>query len=695
MDIEGGLSRLSRNMYSVMDNIIGSEALIDMRRTTTNLRDDVDRICIESTRLDTRDWMPCYSGSRAEGLRFRSSDEDWMLIYKVIKVIPSHSFMAIYDSNTTLLLMENEMTKPGFTLLRLISDSTHQRVVSRSTKYFLQGFYLSCKLWRERHTALGLLSDEESTHGPCASGIHYTYEYDLAYCLRCDVWPCNAHDSIRRLHRCCWPSNDTILSIVKDGVLFVPIGAKRSIFENIEWRMSFSLAEKKLIHAMSHTQFLCYGLLKIFLKEAIDTNPRVKGLLCSYFLKTALFWEITTTSNQWNPSSLLSGFWNCFQRLLQWISSSYCPNFFIPQNNMFEGKIEGRNRDKLLQHLRTLYCKGYISLLRCSSLSSDMSNIITRPFLDLRPEEPSNSHIALEAANQWRHCLYVDEIALNGDDNIRGIKCLVLHRLIATTSNNSHISPLTYWLHKHLTSISMTMTNSNDISVDGRSNRSRYRNLTKRMNVLERCCTDCASHFLYQAMLCRSNGRYNHALRLIQRCKEKILATRAISLCAVRAEQFRDEDWDRLPTATMLRRHFLENITMESLEDGKYYIPELYIECHIHIARCGFIEFELPPLACAFFLQYFCLRKLGHLRKADRALHELSIFLQAGDTQQFCTHSPSISYNILGISKQSSGDDLAAYHFFLKALYSADMQDHYPLKEALCVRIGTILVKYF
>ena len=93
-----------------------------------------------------------------------------------------------------------------------------------------------------------------------------------------------------------------------------------------------------------------------------------------FFLKTALFWEITQSPNNWNPSSMLSCFWNCFRRLLQWVKCSYSPNFFIPENNMFEGKIgekgeERSNRDKLLKHLTTLYQEGIECLLRCSSFT--------------------------------------------------------------------------------------------------------------------------------------------------------------------------------------------------------------------------------------------------------------------------------------------------------------------------------------
>ena len=364
MDNNENLGQISRSLNVILDEIIGPEVIINIRRTTTNLRDDLCRI---DSVFAKREKGIVYSGSKAEGLRFKSSDDDWMWIYRHTKVVPSDSFVPIYDSNTTLLLMENEMTKPGFALLKLIGESTKPEIIM-STEHILIGCYLSCKRWRELHT-----KQREFTHGPCASAIIGPYEYDFAYCLRCDIWPANAEDCIRRLNQSAWPSHDTVLSIVSDGVLFVPIGAKQSIFENTEWRMSFSLAEKKLIHAMNHTQFLCYGLLKIFLKEAIDTDPNIKGLLCSYFLKTALFWEITTTSSRWNPSTLLSCFWNCFHRLLQWVSSSYCPNFFVPQNNMFGGKIEGRNRYKLLQHLRILHCEGYSCLLRCQSLAEGMS----------------------------------------------------------------------------------------------------------------------------------------------------------------------------------------------------------------------------------------------------------------------------------------------------------------------------------
>ena len=387
------LNLFSGNLHTMLDKVIGSERAININRTATNLGDDVLRKQCEVAEYS---WVPRFSGSKGEGFRFKSSDDDWLLISRDIKVIPSDSYAAIYDQNTTLLVIDNNSTKPGYTLLRLRGEPRNlhgtlpsenlltskkywkEGLIPYSIEYFPKlGYYLSSEKWRDFLSSSSLNQETEFEHGPCVSGkLTHDMEYDNAFALQCDTWPSNAQYCVKRLCHSKWPSHDTVLSIVNDGVLFVAIGAKKSSLVSLEWRISFNLAERKLVYSMNHTQFLCYGLLKIFLKEAIEVNPNVKGLLCSYFLKTALFWEITSSKNQWNPSLLLANFWNCFRRLMQWISCSLCPNFFIPENNMFEGKIEDRNRTMLLQHLNSLYSEGFPCLLRCPSLSKGFFNIM-------------------------------------------------------------------------------------------------------------------------------------------------------------------------------------------------------------------------------------------------------------------------------------------------------------------------------
>lgn len=91
---------------------------------------------------------------------------------------------------------------------------------------------------------------------------------------------------------------------------------------------------------MNHTQFLIYGLLKLFLKEIINKGIRdEEKLLCSYHIKTSVLWAIQqSTLRQWCPQNILDGFWICFKLLLRWVYEGVCPNFFIPQNNIFLSK---------------------------------------------------------------------------------------------------------------------------------------------------------------------------------------------------------------------------------------------------------------------------------------------------------------------------------------------------------------------
>ena len=562
-----------------------------------------------------------YSGSRGEGLRFSSSDEDWMIINKIVKVMASNSHATIYDCSMTLLLMENEMTKPGFSLLRLCGEFINPLVLT-CTQYIINGYYLSSKKWREFHTAHG--NKTEFTHGPCTSGVVGSYEYDLAFCLKCNDWPILAHDCIKRLHSCSWPLPDTIQTIVSDGVLFVPIGAKQSFFENTEWRMSFSLAEQKLIHAMNHTQFLCYALLKIFLKEAIDVNPEVKGLLCSYFMKTALFWEITTFENNWNPSMLLVCFWNCFRRILQWVKCSYCPNFFIPPNNMFEGKIEGRNRDKLLQHMSSIYSEGYMCFGRCLSLSVYMNYVFRIPYSWLKESTMSKSRIALGVIFECYRCSSFEIDGSNLD-----VLCHVLYQFACSTNDGHDRFLFLYWFRRSLTKL--CVTESTERFAEGQSNKMKHRKFIERMRVLENCQTDCTSNILHMAVQCYNNGKVNQTLRLVQNAVENVLAPDSMYYQSATEAQYRAAGGERLSMDTVLRKSFVDFFKVYETQQ----IPHLYVEKHDLGVKFKDTRMVIPSLVFAYFLRYLCKRKLGCICGANETLCQLSLLVQHKIEQKY------------------------------------------------------------
>ena len=670
---EQELQRISSSLYALLSSSVGSEEIIGIRRTTTYLQDYLHKI---DSDLNNKETVSYYSGSKGEGLRFKSSDDDWMRVYKTIKVIPSFSNMTIHNNSATLLLMENEMTKPGFTLLRLTSKFANRKV-ARSNVAIENRLYLSSRRWRALHTSLGPHPYREFTHGPCTSGIGFSrgYEYDIAFCLRCEFWPRNALGCIKRLRQCHWPSADIVLKIINDGVLFVAIGAKKSYFENIEWRMSFSLAEQKLIFAMNPTQFRCYGLFKIFLKEAIDVCTPVKGLLCSYFMKTVIFWEITLSPTNWNPSTLLVYFWRCFCRLLQWVNFSYCPNFFIPENNMFEGKIEGANREKLMQHLNRLYCDGYICLLRCPSLPTVLRGIVHNSDMYVVEKKTSRGNIAVSIL---RECDNAHRVFSNV-----GPLCLFLYWLASHATNSLPKFILQNWLYRWLTSFSIS--NTCHISRQDLHNKVQYKKLTETMTLLSRCHLDSVTHILYQTILCYNAGKCCQALRLLQKAKKRILSPDCMYSHTISGRWIVKKG---LSLEATMRRHLLDNIVLNC----DFVIPELYIERRGSCVDFTIERLFIPPLVSALFLQYLCQRRLGRLRKANEATYELSLLVQYDNGKHIPDEDDplGISWQILGICQQMSGNDQAACQSYLRVL----RQDKYLRKVATYLRLGMILVKY-
>ena len=218
-----------------------------------------------------------------------------------------------------------------------------------------------------RDNTCTLIRRDSTLHGPCSNGIFSTIEYDYAHCFASGFWHSCASSWIDRCHS--WPPSHVVNDIVRSGCHFVPIGYTLGNHADNEWRISFSQAEQKLVFAINHTQFFVYGLLKLFVKEINNGLSENEKLLCSYQMKTAIFWALQqNTIAQWCPQNLLAGFWVCFKLLLKLVYVGVCPNFFVPENNMFLNKVHGVAQKNLFARLYGWYEKGIPFLLHCRSI---------------------------------------------------------------------------------------------------------------------------------------------------------------------------------------------------------------------------------------------------------------------------------------------------------------------------------------
>ena len=159
-----------------------------------------------------------------------------------------------------------------------------------------------------------------------------------------------------------------------------PLSAERSL----EWRLSFSIAERPLVWSFNHTQLQCYAIMKLILKELVKTSctEANKNVLCSYFIKTFLFWQFETTDSKfWQTSNLI----NCIIYLLNAFSdcirTGVLRHYFVSRFNLLEIKLSRDAQSELLHLFEMVLEIGIPILEQCDSLSVVFSKF--RQFTDI------------------------------------------------------------------------------------------------------------------------------------------------------------------------------------------------------------------------------------------------------------------------------------------------------------------------
>ncbi|VDI24805.1 Hypothetical predicted protein [Mytilus galloprovincialis] len=355
------MADISRYVYHYMcDEIVGSEKVVKYRRLFFKVFEYVQNRFLSPSKYLV------VTGSKAEGLDLCGSDIDFMLISKKYIICESKSEANSYLSGITvsrqILILDTDNAQPGFGLLcvhkKPICD---QQFVERNE----DGTFLSSKLY------LLNFATKYTNHiinGPCLSNLDG--KLDAAHSLKSLKWPSVAKNWATRKRSSGIPSASLVSDIVKYAIQLVPIGSKSCSVDvhPLEWRISFSIPEKLIIHTWSHTQLLCYAILKVLLKEVFKKNKILDSLLCSYFLKTTLFWlseEVDTTN--WVPEKLLHCLDMCLSRITYWITQKYIPNYFIPEHNMIDRQYDQQAWDELLALVSFLHGIGWQSIFLCDS----------------------------------------------------------------------------------------------------------------------------------------------------------------------------------------------------------------------------------------------------------------------------------------------------------------------------------------
>ncbi|XP_062603289.1 uncharacterized protein LOC134265062, partial [Saccostrea cucullata] len=278
----------------------------------------------------------------------KHADKEWRISFSLAeqKLVYSMNYCQFLTYGLLKLFLKESINNG---LNSSFLTPTHREYLKNACMRINDRLYISSSKYRQ--ITCSVVFPNSTEHGPCGSCVIGGTEYDAAHCFISDFWPPPASRWIDRCHT--WPPSYIVDDIVRNGCHFVAIGHKLGKHADKEWRISFSLAEQKLVYSMNYCQFLTYGLLKLFLKESINNGLSDEDkLLCSYHMKTAVFWAIQqNTLPNWHPQNFLQCFWVCFKLILKWVYEGACPNFFIFENNMFLGKIHGEAQKHLFFRL--------------------------------------------------------------------------------------------------------------------------------------------------------------------------------------------------------------------------------------------------------------------------------------------------------------------------------------------------------
>nr|XP_022307987.1 uncharacterized protein LOC111113988 [Crassostrea virginica] len=639
------------NIFDAIVCKVGTSVQVAIRRETRDITEMVKRRV-----ADNDDVIEMLSGSRREGFRLKGSDFDFMYWPNNHLVIFDMSQSEYYyTENKTLILSDNSERPPGFTLLELLTPTTNRKVQSACVP-MNDRLYISSSLYRQQ-TQIHLFPGSIG-HGPCESGeVLGGIEYHIAYCFACDFWPPAASSWIDRCNS--WPDMEVVDDIVRNGCHFVPIGHPLGLHEHEEWRMSFSLAEHKLVHSMNHCQFLTYGLLKIFLKEVIDKqSEETNKLLCSYHMKTIIFWVIQQNAVPlWCPQNLLVSFWVCFKLLLKWVYEGVCPNFFIPENNLFLSKVHGSAQRNLFLELQGLYEKGLACLLQSPSIKSYITNVLYNPRLSICTNED-------RMISEWDHDreLFFEIDAYTSPKNLD--HCIkYLHTIELMIGE-----PLTQYQVLTLQNITATILQSTAFTLHNM-----YTNtgLNKQMYIADRM--SClmlklaakfvfVSDMMYIAMFYCKTFRFREALYITEMIKVKLAQPGLMYKKLVDPERYTEavggQSW-----STKMRQAVAHDI---KLNNYTCYINELRPEQQFAIQNNREISF-IPLFVLLHFVEFLCYKHID-TTLAQTALEELQVLVHHDTGLYVGRIFKDISWEILGICQQMTGNLQAALYSYQQSI---------------------------
>ena len=484
-----------------------------------------------------------------------------------------------------------------------------------------------------------------------------------------------------RCRRFTWPSPCDMKTIVDFGFHLVPVGHPHSDTNMMEWRMSFSVAERTLVWSFNHIQMQCYAVMKVILKEFI--NPHCSPLcrvLCSYFIKTFLFWEYEETDpSYWCKENfrecvirLLSGFCDCIRlRSLK--------HYFIPSFNLLSVKMTDQAQMELLS-IFDIILQSDISIIKeCKTLN--------KTWVECLNNEVGTTDVA---GTVKRNLLKNDMCMMDAIEEIQ-YDVLKLHRrnhscagLFTLTSQLIYHFRMQHTVYKtclplfamriilNYSSISLTY-----IQLQRDGNKTLYE--SRRFLQTNVSGIDISTCRLWYAMLMTNCGDYHLSLciinKVLSRTSPFVLYFAGYSLRHVSdetKERYVDM-FDSIDTQVLERAMGSWVFDLHMMLSHMDMVPAAI---QVELKHCDeYVGLNLSPFVCAYYLMFLNYCGLRQYDNRNRALRQLIDVVNNREQCGFFLHN---SYNIAGQCLLAVGETAKAREMFMRSnqLTLPDIRHH-------------------
>ena len=658
----------SISLSLLLDDVVGTEEMIGIRQDFCRIRDY----------FASQDYKMYFTGSKSEGLHLPGSDEDYMFdindMYNM-KVIQSLDEMP-QMSSCSIWLMSVENVSPAFALLQRVEDSQmSNRILTLSTQTMNGLQYLSsdcivnnisdiydgirpAKLIKRRQGPS--LETWNEYQDPSGEGT------DVVPSIHCEFWPFIAAELPERQRHYGWPNSRDISSITEFGCHLVPVGHPHSDTKLMQWRISFSVAERTLVWSFNHVQIQCYAIMKIVLKEFIKVRCSPQSqVLCSFFIKTFLFWKYETNELMfWRADNLRECFKYVLTEFSKCVREGVLPHYFIPSFNLLSVKLTRAAQVELLQLFDIIIQSDIKILKECRTLR----NIWPEVF---RIGENKNKILA---------CVNRRNVLKNAECMMKAIAELDITSIYLTLENGA-------FTHKDGISIFLSLpcqTQLDDLAL-------KRCFFSKQLKSLEKqCSTNKSIYEVYQIALCDikcpddistcklrcalllvRRGDYSTALNIIYHVLSNIppfaiYYSKAKDTLYGNKELYVDTILDyEIATTQRPRKAWLFDILL--WKDMTEFVPlGIQIELHFCDPEVGVY---LSPFTCTYYLQFLCYHEIRQSDNRDRALQHL-IDVAYSDEQ---TGLASFSLNLAGHCLLVAGERERAKCMFMMSDFVGKM----------------------